>query len=158
MPVTRAQAEAVLVGPAPTAGAGLVGGPLARIGYSVTGDSPVAALSDAIAEGLIECGVMPADVTDPTDADLANLPAGSWQKFRDIAEVRLLDLATGGGGASAVKSITWEDFSKDLTTATDEAKALLATKRQHALRRWGYGAAGLRAGSFRVGGGACSEF
>jgi hypothetical protein len=155
---TRAQAEAVLVGAAPDAGAGLVGGLLKRIGHDATGPSPVASLADAISEGLIECGVMPADPTNPTDADMASLPASAWPKFRDIAEIRLLDLASGGGAAGAAKSVSWEDFSKSVATPADEAKALLATKRMHALRRWGYGAASLRAGSYRVGGGTCTEF
>lgn len=156
MAVTRAQAEAVLVGPATTAGAGLVGGLLKRIGYDATGASPVAALSDAITEGLLACGITPDDVTNPTDADLANLPASLWPKFRDVAEIRLLEIATGGGSAGVVTSESWEDYSK--TTSAAEASTLLATKRTHALRVWGYGAARLSTGSFRIGPAACSEF
>jgi hypothetical protein len=152
MPITRAQAETVLVGAAPTAGAGLVGGLLARIGYVVTGASPVAGLSDAITEGLLACGITPADVTNPTDADLANLPASSWRKFRDIAELRLLELASGGGGStSAVKSIEFEDYSKDLSVATDEASSLLASKRAYVRMTWGYGGGKLTAGSVDYG-------
>jgi hypothetical protein len=156
MPVTRAQVEAVMVGAAPVAGAGLVGALLARVGYDASGESPIASLSDAITEGLIECGVVPEDVTSPTDSDLANLPPSLWQKFRDIAELRLLELVSAGGTSGGLKSITFDDFTK--VVAVEELGKLLATKRQAVRNRWGYGAASLKAGSYRVGGGECSEF
>ncbi len=152
---TRAQAETVLVGVAPDAGAGLVGGLLARIGYDATGESPVAALSDAIVEGLLFCDVTVDDVSAPDDDDMARLASTDWPKFRDIAELRLLEIAAGGAGATgtvgAVKSISWEDYKKEYASATAEASGILTTKRTHARNRWGYGCGTITAGSIDYG-------
>jgi hypothetical protein len=148
---TLAQAETVLVGPAPDAGAGLVGAVLARVGYDVTGPSPVALLATPIAMGLLACDVTPLDVTAPNDGDLAKLAVGDWPKFLDIASLLLLESAAissavGGGG---VKMIQWEDYRKEYFPPFDFSK-LLTERRSLVLRIWGYGAAKLGSGTIQV--------
>jgi hypothetical protein len=132
---TLTQAESALVGPPPTAGAGLVGGVLASIGFIAIGASPVAALAPAISAALMACGVTPADVAAPSDADLAALPAASWPKFLDIASLLLLEQAAGAS-IGGVKSITWPDFSKEVFGAVD-LNALLKDRRDMVKSKWG---------------------
>jgi hypothetical protein len=153
---TLTQAEATLVGAPPTAGAGLVGQALAAAGFAAPGASPVAALAPAISAALLESGVTPADITAPTDADLARLSSANWFKFLDIASLLLLEQAAAGF-IGRVKSIQWEDYNKELSGGSDLA-ALLSTRRDQVRRRWGYGAARMTAGSYRVGGAGCPEF
>jgi len=149
MSITLAQAEATLVGPAPTAGAGLVGATLATTGLVATGDSPVAALAPAISAALIACGVTPADVTAPTDADLARLASLDWLKFLDIASLFLLE-QSAAGFVGGVKKIRWDDYEKEYREPADFA-ALIQQRRDWVRRRWGYGGGRLTAGSVDLG-------
>lgn len=148
MAITLAQAEATLVGPAPTAGAGLVGGALASAGFVATGASPVVALAPAISQALMACGITPADVTAPTTADFEALSAANWPKFLDIASLLLLE-QTALGFAGRVKSEQWEDYRKEVF-----GPAELASRREWVRRRWGYGGAKLFAGTLEAGTGA----
>lgn len=137
---TRAQAEEALVGPAPTAGAGLVGLPLSFAGLDVTGASPIVALAPAISEALMECGVTPADVTAPSDADFASLTAANWPKFLAIASFLLLEQATPSFYGQ-VKSIQFEDFQKEYF-----GPVAMSTREDRLRRRYGYGGGKLTAG------------
>lgn len=162
---TLAQAETVLVGPAPAAGAGLVGAVLARVGFAATGESPVASLAPAIMTALIACGITPADVIAPDDDDLARLAKADWPKFLDIAALSLLEAAalagTGAGPGGGLKSIQFEDYRKEVfgPGGSDDLLALLAARREAARRLWGYGSSRMRAGSFTIGSPPdCPEF
>lgn len=146
---TLAQAETVLVGPAPDAGAGLVGAVLARVGYHATGASPVASLGAPIGLALIACGVTPDDVTAPTDADLARLPIAQWAKFVDIASLLLLETAATSIAGGGIKAIQWEDFRKEYNPPFDFSK-MIADRRSMVMRIWGYGAAKLGSGTIQV--------
>jgi hypothetical protein len=143
--LTLTQAEATLVGPPPTAGAGLVGAALAAAGFVATGASPVAALAPAISAALMACRITPADVTAPADADLARLPAADWPKFLDIASLLLLEQAAGSFVGQA-KSIRWEDYQKEVFGPEP-----LADRREQLKRKWGYGAGRLFPGSVDTG-------
>jgi hypothetical protein len=145
---TLAQAEAALVGPAPAARAGLVGGLLAQVGYDATGASPVASLAVAISQALLACGVTPADVAAPADADLARLPAASWPKFLDVAALLLMETAALGT-AGKLKTIQMQDYRKDYFGPADIA-GLLKDRRELVRLRWGYGAGSLTAGTLQV--------
>lgn len=146
---TLAQAEATLVGPAPTAGAGLVGGALASAGFDAAGETPVVALAPAISQALMACGITPADVTAPVDADLAGLSAATWPKFLDIAWLLLLEQAAGGlvGGT---KRIQFEDYQHEAFGPADLA-AMLTARRNYVRGRWGWGGAKVFAGTIQCG-------
>ena len=146
---TLAQAETVLVGPAPEAGAGLVGAVLARVGFDATGSSPVASLASPIGLALLACGVTPADVTAPDDDDLARLPIAAWPKFLDIASLLLLEAAATRSPGGGLKLIQWEDYRKEYFGPFDFS-ALLTQRRLLVLRLWGYGAPKLGSGTIAV--------
>jgi hypothetical protein len=145
MPITLAQSEATLVGPHPNAGAGLVGLGLSAAGFDATGASPVAALAPAITQALLACGITPVDFVTPADVDTAQLTAATWPMFLDIASMLLLEQAAMGF-ASKVKSIKWEDYSKELF-----GPAAMTSRRDDVRRRWGYGAARITVGSIDLG-------
>jgi hypothetical protein len=149
MSLTLAQAEATLVGPAPTAGAGLVGLALAATGLDATGESPVVALAPAISAALFACGVTPADLTAPTDADLASLTATTWPKFLDVASLLLLE-QSAAGFVGGVKRIKFEDYEKEYFASAD-LNSLITTRRDWVRRRWGYGGGTITAGSVDYG-------
>lgn len=145
---TLAQAEAALVGPAPAAGAGLVGGLLAQVGYVATGASPVASLAPAISQALLVAGVVPDDVAAPDDDDFARLAAKDWPMFLDVAALLLLETAALGM-AGTIKLIQWEDYRKEYFGPVDIA-ALIKERRELVRLKWGYGAGSLACGTLQI--------
>lgn len=145
---TLAQAEAALVGPAPTAGAGMVGGLLAQVGYVATGPSPVATLAPAISQALLFAGVTPVDVAAPTDDDVGRLTAATWPMFLDVAALLLIETAAMGM-AGKLKTIQMQDYRKDFFGPADLA-GLLKDRRDLVRLRWGFGAGSFTAGTLQV--------
>ena len=151
MPATLAWAEQALLQPT------RAGGLYLSLGADITngGVTPNPFLADALTGSLVFCGYPPADPTGPGDADIAALVgtpdpgtnATNWQKFLDIAEVKLLEGATLLI-ATKPTSVEWPDFTEQY--AIDSLTAAAGVKLQLAKARWGYGVPTLGGGSVVV--------
>jgi hypothetical protein len=95
------------------------------------------------------CGIAPADVAAPADADLAGLSGANWFKFLDIASLLLLE-QTALGFVGGVKRISFDDYSKEYYEPADLAK-IIESRRQAILIRWGYGGATITGGNIDLG-------
>jgi hypothetical protein len=117
---------------------------LTQAGIDFSGPSPVPAFQDAIGEALVACGRSLPDPSVPTDQDVLNLPAASWWKFLDVAELRLLETAAGPI-TSRGQSQRWADYSvsRDVLSFTQ----YLQGKRDAVMRKWSFGLAPLTAGT-----------
>lgn len=100
---------------------------------------PDDAYADAISYALALMGVIPADPTNPTDAEVQSIPAlpvTNYYKFADIAEVRLLDTAATALSLRPT-SIELPDVKKQ--RAVTALLAYVEVKRKNLKSLWGIG-------------------
>ncbi len=94
-------------------------------------------LMDPVSEGLIACGVTPADYTTPTTAEVQSLAASDLRKFLAIAEYRTLETVLGNWAKPDQTAGT--DNEQKLGALRDSLQKTLGTKLKALQDEFDYG-------------------
>lgn len=120
MTVTRTQVETLLVRRA--------GKRMAFVEFSKETDGENPDLSDPISFALLAMSITPADITTPTDADLATVTNEQIGELLDRAELRLLQNILGNMDAVSLSVDGRSESYGQITVSLEQAITRLQTK------------------------------
>lgn len=145
-PYTRAMVDLALLG--------LLSGPLTLAKFPLDVATPVTQFGTAITRALTFMKYPPSNPLQPTDADIARLPASLWVELIDIAEAEMYNEAISQSAmrSSGATSERWPDYSYNIDPNAINYSLSFGTGRMKRVRDlYGYGVAPLKYGSIDLG-------